>query len=344
MESFASAATEFVKSAADNAYAAAAGAGEQIPLQDPSKASKLAEQAVSSASEAVAGTPSSLTDSLTDAISSATESAASVSSKTLGPKAASILAAGKARKDEAFKQASAAVSEASAATSIPSASPESDNLKDTLVDSSSASSLGSEAAETASSAGSKVLGGAHAQVLAEAREPILDTDIVDDDDTYSAKLQAIYSAAGDQASKLTQAVQDAIRPTPTSQGTMESISSVASSQYASAVEAANSILFGSPAAQQTLGAKELYESAVTAASHAIYGTPIATAATAALSSYYASISSLAASQLSQGLSAASAQYESAKIAVGVTPTPVHQQYLDAAQAAYYQGIGVAHDR
>jgi hypothetical protein len=59
---------------------------------------------------------------------------------------------------------------------------------------------------------------------------------------------------------------------------------------------------------------------------------------------YESISSVAASRLSDSLSAASAQYQSAKIAVGAEPTPVHQQYLASAQAAYYQALGVAHGR
>ncbi|KAI7053023.1 hypothetical protein KC352_g45330, partial [Hortaea werneckii] len=59
---------------------------------------------------------------------------------------------------------------------------------------------------------------------------------------------------------------------------------------------------------------------------------------------YQSMSSIASSRLSEGLGHASEQYHSAKQAVGAEPTPAHQAYMASAQAVYYQGIGMAHDR
>ncbi|GAM82738.1 hypothetical protein ANO11243_007240 [Dothideomycetidae sp. 11243] len=59
---------------------------------------------------------------------------------------------------------------------------------------------------------------------------------------------------------------------------------------------------------------------------------------------YESVSSAASSRLSVALSAASAQYSQAKIAVGIEPTPVPQSILNEAQRRYYEGIGYAHDQ
>lgn len=86
------------------------------------------------------------------------------------------------------------------------------------------------------------------------------------------------------------------------------------------------------------------------ASYAIYGTPtpilqsLAAKATSQFSSAFDTFSAVASSELSKGLSLASAQYTSAKIAIGVEPSPVHQQYLAEAQRRYYEGIGIAHDQ
>lgn len=60
--------------------------------------------------------------------------------------------------------------------------------------------------------------------------------------------------------------------------------------------------------------------------------------------YWESISSVASSRLADGVSLAQQQYRNAKVAMGVQPTPAHQQYLTSAQAAYYQALGLAHGR
>ena len=59
---------------------------------------------------------------------------------------------------------------------------------------------------------------------------------------------------------------------------------------------------------------------------------------------YASISALASSRLQDALSAASAQFQSAKIAVGALPEPSQQNFLGDAQRLYYENLGAAHAR
>lgn len=270
--------------AADSIASALSAAEPSTPSSVESVVSDISESAASaasSASSAVAGTPSGGSDSATDSASSAiigtessvtdsaTDSALSIS-KSLSPKAASILAAGKAKKEAASDSASSVSGEA-AATYAAAA----DNVQETLgnvVDDassrvSSVSSVASEqASEASEKASSKVFLGANAQVLVEARDPILD-GAVDDDMSYSERLQSVLDGAAEQASALTQAVADAMRPSTTAEGVVESASSLASEQYESAIAAASSVLFGpqkDAVEQGTEAAKAQYESAVTA--------------------------------------------------------------------------------
>jgi len=74
------------------------------------------------------------------------------------------------------------------------------------------------------------------------RQIVLDEDI-DDEDTYSSQAQSLVDGALEQAASLTKAVQDAIRATP-AQNSYDSITSVASDQYSSAMAAASSVLYG----------------------------------------------------------------------------------------------------
>jgi hypothetical protein len=112
---------------------------------------------------------------------------------------------------------------------------------------------------------SKVFGGAMAANV-QARQVVLENDFVDDD-TYGDKIQSMISAAGEKASDLTNAVSQAlIKPTET-HGSVESISSLASEQYAKAMSAASSALYGTtPGAVEGLSsaAADKYKQAVTA--------------------------------------------------------------------------------
>ena len=102
---------------------------------------------------------------------------------------------------------------------------------------------------------------------ASRQEPILD-DVIDDDATYSERIKDMLDGVKDQAAYLTQVVEDAFKQatTTTDQGTVESVTSVASEQYESALAAASSVLFGTKDSVQkgSEAAREQYLSAVTA--------------------------------------------------------------------------------
>jgi hypothetical protein len=107
----------------------------------------------------------------------------------------------------------------------------------------------------------KVFGGVAASYV-QGREVDLD-----DEDSWSEKIQILLDTVGDKASDLTDAVSSAlIKPTST-QGAVESVTSVASQNYYSALSAASNVLYGTPqAATDSIAsvASERYSQAVTA--------------------------------------------------------------------------------
>ena len=193
---------------------------------------------------------------------------------TLGPKAASLLSAAKSQKTElsAFvgdSQVPEAHHIASEASSRLSTAPSGA--------SSAASSLSSVASEAVpdmaspssvvSQASKRVSGGVMAQAVPE-RQVVLDERVDDDDDdeSYAASIKSMLDGAKGQAASLTQAVQDAIKVRPT-QGTYESVNSVAQKQYYSALSAASNALRGTtPAVGEGVlqSASARYEEAVAA--------------------------------------------------------------------------------
>ena len=280
--SLANSASASAKSASDKVSESVAGSERNAGESAASEAKESAQSAASQASEAV-DPESSLTDTATDMASDATEAVAgsqkgpaesisaslsvmieeNVGSQSLGPKASSILSAGKAKKEAASDSASSAASEASrAASSV--ADDASSSVSSASSDASdSASSVASSASSTATEASKKVFAGANAQVLVEAREPILD-DVVDHTESYSERIQSLLK---DKSNAMTQAVEDALYQVTSTQGTMESITSVASEQYESALAAASSALFGEEKGAVEEGseaARQQYLSAVTA--------------------------------------------------------------------------------
>jgi hypothetical protein len=90
-----------------------------------------------------------------------------------------------------------------------------------------------------------------------------------------------------------------------------------------------------------LAATSRLQSALSAASTVAYGTP-----TPIHQSIIESMSSIAQSRLSEGLSVASAHYREAKsyISAVQTPAPVKQKLLMQMQDQYYAGLGMAHAR
>lgn len=99
----------------------------------------------------------------------------------------------------------------------------------------------SVATNSASAAPAKVWGGA-AAVFVEGKQ----VDLDDDFDSWSDHISSLLDAAGDKASELTDAVSAALLKPTNTQGTIESVTSLASEQYAQALSAASSVLFGTP--------------------------------------------------------------------------------------------------
>ena len=100
----------------------------------------------------------------------------------------------------------------------------------------------SSVSSVVSVASQKVFAGAMAQNVRE-RVPVFE-DVIEEDDSYPEKLQNVLSNAGSKYADITKAVSEAlIRPTST-QGSVESITSLAEEQYSSALAAASSVLYG----------------------------------------------------------------------------------------------------
>lgn len=198
-----------------------------------SEATKKASDAASSASSAVVGTAPGLVEQassrIVDVASGASERASEGIVGTPKPKADSIVSAAKDKANQIASEASETI----VGTPAPAESA-----------SSGASSVISSASSVASQASKKVYGGAMAQNVGE-QKPILDDVFSDDDDaTYSEKLQSVVNQAGDRFADVTKAVSEALMKAGTTQGTVESASSVADEQYSKALAAASSVLYG----------------------------------------------------------------------------------------------------
>ena len=83
-----------------------------------------------------------------------------------------------------------------------------------------------------------------AQVVVEAKEPVFDQPFDDDEETYSEKVNSMVAEAGDRASELSRAISEALMGPTKTQGTAESVTSLASEEYAKALAAASSVLYG----------------------------------------------------------------------------------------------------
>lgn len=213
--------TGSAESFASKASKAVVGSEQPAVESVTSKVAASASSVASDASSAVVG-ESSLSDTLSDAASSissavvgtetpATQSiASSISSKmadkplsqsSLGPKAASALAAAQSKKNTAASSASSVASDGSSSVSS-AASVVSDHASDYINEASasisSASSVASSGASTASAkASSKVWGGAMAQDVPDNGGPILEglvDDVSDAAATASDKVKSVADA------------------------------------------------------------------------------------------------------------------------------------------------------
>lgn len=317
---------------------------QKVPVRVHNAAQKVMENvegASSQVSEALHGSSTPLSESIASSAKSAySEASSQVSEAIQGsstPLSESIASSAKSAFSEASSQASVVIHGTPSSESVLSQA------------SSKASEVVSDASSKASAAyesPKKVFGGANAQVIAEAKQVIFDEPLDDDDDdeTYSSKLQNMVADAGEHAAELSRAVSEALLGPSKTQGSVESVSSLASEQYSSALAAASSVLYGTqqPAIESaTSVASDKFAQAVTAASYAIYGTPTPTA-------IIQTIQVEASSRYSDAVSLASQQLENAKsqmsLLVSGTPQPAHQTLLSYIEQAYSDSVAAANDR
>ncbi|KAL8803810.1 MAG: hypothetical protein Q9182_002942 [Xanthomendoza sp. 2 TL-2023] len=202
------------------------------------------------------------------------------------------------------------------------------------------SEVSKSASSIASAASKKVYGGAMAQAVG-GQKPILD-DLVDEDAPYSEKMHSIVDQAGEKYADVTRAVSEALFQATKTQGTSESVTSVAREQYSKALEAASSALYGTQqgaAESVTSVAAEKYSEAVAAASSAIFGTPAPATASIATqaSSMYAEASRSAYEQYLKAKSVASAQ-------ISGSPKPAQEAAMSSIQSAYTGSVQAAGER
>lgn len=225
--------------------------------QATSKISEASSVASKTVSEAIADTQRSRVESVVSAASQKASRAAHQASEPVIGKPATLHESIAPGASKSVVSAASAISEAVPDPSTPLAE--------------GASSLGSSFSSSASSvanqASNKVFSGAMAQKVGE-RKPLLDEVFSDDDDmAYSERLQSMVSEAGDKYADVTRAVSEALLKPTSSQGTGESVTSMATEQYSSALAAASRALHGT---QQGTGesvtsvASEKYAQAVAA--------------------------------------------------------------------------------
>jgi hypothetical protein len=241
----------------------------------PPRARKAAQQIInnvddasSKVSEAVVGSETPVSESVASSIKNAASGAKSKLSDASSKASKSAVGSETPSAQSVLAQASTIASEVviDGASSVSSGASEA--ASSVFSAASSVSSDASSAASVATESPKKVWGGVAAQVLVEAREPVFDDIIEDDEDeNYSVKLQSIVADAGDRAAELTRAVSEALLGATKTQGSVESATSLASEQYAKAIAAASKALYGAqqqPLESATSVASVKFADAVTA--------------------------------------------------------------------------------
>lgn len=310
-----------------------------------SNLSDTATDVASKISAAVVGSEKPVVERLSSSAASVASSIASVSSETVNPSLASVISEQSVNAKKATETVASAASVAyESVSSVVLGSPEPISVQVQQSAASVADDVGSAASDAYESvqsvgakASKKVFAGAMAEIIVESRDPILDDGT---EPTVSPALDAVaseasshYAAAVKAAAKqYAQAKSDvSAQVTDSPSPIHEQLFASAESAYSNAVAAANEKL------QSVFGTtSQGYYESITSAIAAAIARPTPTG--------FEGVSAIASSRLSEGLSLASAQYQSAKVAVGLEPAPLHQQYLATAQRAYYEGIGLAHDQ
>ena len=240
------------------------GAPQSTVKSTVSGATQKASDAASKISSVIVGTEPGATEHASsqvfEAASDASEKVSEAVAGTTKPRAESVVSAAKDKADKVASDASQAIigtptpayesvaskPTESAASAASAASEAVSGSSASLTEGASdiAGSISSSASSMASQASKKVPGGAMAQEVGE-QKPIFDDIISDDEDaTYSEKLHSMVGQAGDKYAEVTKAVSEALAKATSTQGTVESASSVADEQYSKALSAASSALYG----------------------------------------------------------------------------------------------------
>ena len=224
---------------------------------------RLKDDVVSPVSGVVAGSSTPATEAAASSASSVLADASSAVNDLPGQAGDAASTVSK-KVDEVASEASKTASHAykAASKSAESVAGKSTPAHESVLSEASESfeSVGSAASSHASAASSKVFAGAMAQEVPK-RQIILDSD-VDDDAPHMEMLQKFM----DQAADVTKAVKEAMQ-TSTSQGTVESATAAAKDQYAKALAAASTALYGpEPALSEKMSsaAADRYAQAFTA--------------------------------------------------------------------------------
>ncbi|KAL8832046.1 MAG: hypothetical protein Q9170_005043 [Blastenia crenularia] len=308
--------------------------GQKV-VKQANLASQVASDAASSASSVVAGTQPGYVE---QASSKLAEASAQSNIENIVAAAKSKAQQVSDQAGEAFKSTHAPVQEPIASEVSKSASSISSVASQAI--SGSTTSVASSASSMASAASKKVYGGAMAQAVGE-QKPILD-DVVDDDSIYSDRMQSMIGEAGERYADVTRAVSEALLKATSTQGTAESVTSVASEQYAKALAAASSALYGTQQGaveSMTSVAADKYSEAVAAASSAIFGTPapVTESVAAQASSIYAGASRQAYERYLQAKSVASAQ-------ISGTPKPAAEAVFSSIESVYAGSVQAASEK
>ena len=257
VQSIVSEATQRAAEAASSASSQVIGSEPGVIEQATSKIAEASSIASDKASVLVAGTPQPKTESVISALSGKAAEVVEQASQAIIGTPVPVHESMASEASKSVASAALAISDAISGSSTPF----------TESASSMASSASSSVSSVANSASKKVFSGAMAQEVHE-RKPILD-DIINDDDNmaYSEKVQSIVNQAGDKYTDVTRAVSEALLKATSTQGTVESVTSVANEKYSSAFAAASSVLYGThqgTAESVTSMASEKYASAVSA--------------------------------------------------------------------------------
>ncbi|KAF2184083.1 hypothetical protein K469DRAFT_689432 [Zopfia rhizophila CBS 207.26] len=303
------------------------------------------EEAASKASESIVGSQTSSTESVASALKDQVVGASSKLSESIIGSGTPAVQSAASVVEEKVAEASSKISDYIVGGEPGAESSVSDAAQSVI----SAAKDEKEEVEAAVSAASetpkKVLGGAMAQVLAEAKGIVFD-DVIDDSDdtTYSEKVQSMVAEASGRAADLSRAVSEALLGPSKTQGTVESVTSLASEQYEKAIAAASSVLYGTeqqPIESMTSVTSEKFAQAVTAASYAIYGAPTPT-------TIIKTVRIEASSRYNNAVSQAKEQYSNAKSQlselISGTPKPAHETMLSMIEKAYSDSVAAASEK